>query len=90
MHQEKQYTPGPWSVDDCRYGFAIHAKTGAPVVTTEDDEGRFGTIASEADARLIAAAPDLLEALIGVMTVADRATQEFDKARAAISKALGA
>jgi hypothetical protein len=41
----------------------------------------------EEDARLIAAAPDLLEALIAVVSVADRATDEFDKARAAIAKA---
>jgi hypothetical protein len=36
---------------------------------------------------LIAAAPDLLEALKGVLRVADRATVEFDAARAAIAKA---
>lgn len=39
------------------------------------------------DARLIAAAPDLLEALLGVVAVADRNTVEFDRARAAIAKA---
>jgi len=43
----------------------------------------------DADARLIAAAPDLLEALQGVLRVADRATDEFDAARAAIAKATG-
>jgi hypothetical protein len=37
--------------------------------------------------RLIAAAPDLLEALKGVLRVADRATDEFDAARAAVVKA---
>ena len=42
-----------------------------------------------ANARLIAAAPDLLAALIGVVKVADRATVEFDAARAAIAKAEG-
>ncbi|MBN8978813.1 MAG: hypothetical protein J0I08_20285 [Rhizobiales bacterium] len=42
-----------------------------------------------ADARLIAAAPDLLEALRGVVRVADRATVEFEAARAAIAKAEG-
>lgn len=41
------------------------------------------------NANLIAAAPDLLEALIAVVRVADRATDEFDMARAAIAKALG-
>jgi len=41
----------------------------------------------ESNIRLIAAAPDLLAALIGVVRVADRATAEFDAARAAIAKA---
>lgn len=38
---------------------------------------------------LFAAAPDLLEALRAVLRVADRKTEEFDMARAAISKAEG-
>lgn len=38
-------------------------------------------------ARLLAAAPELLSALEGVLAVADRKTQEFDAARAAIAKA---
>lgn len=39
-------------------------------------------------ARMAAAAPDLLEALKAVVAVADRNTVEFDKARAALAKAL--
>lgn len=42
-----------------------------------------------ANALLIAAAPELLEALKGVVRVADRKTREFDAARAAIAKAEG-
>jgi hypothetical protein len=42
-----------------------------------------------ADARLIAAAPDLLAALEGVLRVSDRRTDEYDAARAAIAKAKG-
>ena len=42
-----------------------------------------------ANAHLIAAAPELLEALQAVVRVADRQTDEFDIARAAIAKALG-
>lgn len=41
------------------------------------------------DMRLMASAPDLLAALQGVLLVADRATGEFDAARAAIKKAIG-
>lgn len=46
-------------------------------------------IEMEENLRLIAAAPDLLAALIGVVQVADRATAEFDAAKAAIAKATG-
>ncbi|HBC2003292.1 TPA: hypothetical protein ACHT5R_005145 [Citrobacter freundii] len=41
------------------------------------------------DAKLISAAPELLEALQAVVRVADRQTDEFDMARSAIAKALG-
>ena len=41
------------------------------------------------DGTLIAAAPEMLVALRGVLRVADRATVEFDAARAAIRKATG-
>ena len=44
---------------------------------------------AESHARLMAAAPELLEALRGVIRVADRATDEFDAARRAIAKATG-
>lgn len=44
----------------------------------------------EASLDLISAAPELLEALQAVVAVADRATDEFDRARAAIAKATGA
>lgn len=47
-------------------------------------------VLDEGNARLIAAAPDLLAALEGVLRVADRQTTEFDAARAAILKATGA
>lgn len=43
----------------------------------------------DANARLISAAPELLEALEAVVSVADRKTVEFDKAHAAIAKARG-
>ena len=61
-----KHTPGPWfairndhywevNIEDCRY---------APsVANTCDTEVREGSYIAEANARLIAAAPDLLEAL---------------------------
>jgi hypothetical protein len=43
----------------------------------------------ELNVNLIAAAPDLLAALIKVVAIADRKTDEFDQASDAIAKALG-
>lgn len=88
-----KHTPGPWSVVDGYYpgfigiqgpSFEVSVVVSAPDIDIKD------YMARTADARLIAAAPDLLEALIAVVRVADRATDEFDLARAAIAKARGA
>jgi hypothetical protein len=97
-----QHTPGPWNVEKCRYGFAVYAKTGDAVVKTEDVEGRYGAIDNEADARLIAAAPELLAALEGMekwassihdgyppSTASIAAAPYREAARAAIAKATG-
>lgn len=57
-----------------------------------DDERAHLNLSDEeqsANAHLIAAAPELLEALQAVVRVADRQTDEFDMARSAIAKALG-
>lgn len=80
------HTPGPWfprknsagmweaMIEDRDYAHST------AFITRTDDQGA-------ADARLIAAAPELLAALKGVLRVADRQTDEFDAARAAIAKA---
>lgn len=87
-----KHTPGPWSVfykskyDE--WHVSVPLSTGSMKWALFDDGIRSEN--PEADARLIAAAPDLLEALRGVLRVADRATDEFDAARAAIAKATGA
>lgn len=79
-----RHTPGPWKVIK-----SPHGNRYACVQYGADD--RYTSLELEpADARLTAAAPDLLAALIGVVRVADRATDEFDAARAAIAKAQGA
>lgn len=77
-------TPGQWHVD--KFG-DVYSANGDFCIA-----GCRGVIDVEADknnAMLIAAAPELLEALQAVVRVADRATDEFDMARAAIAKALG-
>ncbi|WP_428945264.1 hypothetical protein ACQK5W_04075 [Pantoea sp. FN060301] len=85
--------PGPW----------IASKTDRSIgPVSKDDDQSYGMINpvawvefdgnpdfQAANANLIAAAPELLEALQAVVRVADRATDEFDMARAAINKALG-
>lgn len=83
-----KHTPGPWSVEETRGSSVRIVVNGPDVEVCKHNPGR-GVVQDEAraNARLIAAAPDLLEALLGVIAVADRKTVEFDRARAAISKA---
>lgn len=91
--KELRITPGEWSVF---YG------TNGTVVLNEDDEmivsahnAISGHSEQNANARLIAAAPDLLEALQAMLSKAykqnwnDQYPDEVSKAQAAISKALG-
>ena len=98
------FTPGPWhGMRDGRFSPTDwHAEVedasmsaAAPIV---DDNGKtVALIVSNvwkdaemyANVELVKTAPDLLAALIGVVRVADRATDEFDAARAAIAKATG-
>ena len=89
-----KHTPGPWEV-------AYQDKNGQSVVKGEHIEVAtcwhhcVGSIEKEmhANARLIAAAPELLEALKELMVAADRVSAEpvtwLGKARAAIAKAEG-
>jgi hypothetical protein len=71
-------------------GCTACAMCGQPAQPTQPQgEPMPETISAFADAQLIAAAPDLLEALQAVVRVADRATVEFDLARAAIARATG-
>ncbi len=96
MNMEKNHTPGPWKtqthisldrmeirdangrrIAECAMDFPMSAKT------------------HDANASLIAAAPELLEALQEIVTAADgegwsQLDASFTKARAAISKAIGA
>lgn len=95
---DEQHTPGPWEYWPAGnyHGFAIAPKGTLPTLASVERCGLNLNVqahnfpgSTEANARLIAAAPELLEALKGVVRVADRATDEFDAARAAIAKAEG-
>ncbi len=93
MTDPTTHTPGPW-VWRWKSGSLHQVGTerpyGATVLSPRHDYDSGTCIeVSDADATLIEAAPELLAALEGVMRVADRATVEFDAARAAIAKAKG-
>lgn len=85
-----EHTPKPWKISETD-------EEGHYVIESEDGKtaicygaGFYGeNNPSEANAHLISAAPDLLEALKSVVAIADRKTDEFDRARSAIAKAEG-
>lgn len=94
-----KHTMGPWHAckgGDCKCGLIWDA-TGNCLVAVAQGEDHIQDMmgpdcvpinaAQRANARLISAAPELLAALKGVVAVADRKTDEFDAARAAIAKA---
>lgn len=84
------HTPGPWTIDFGNHTRTTEIWSGEVIVADVHSHVISPELVSHADAQLIAAAPDLLQALKGVVRVADRATVEFDAARAAIAKAEAA
>jgi len=82
------HTPSPWDIG-MALGDVMHIVTPDCHICEMANWDLAYQAERDANARLIAAAPDLLEALQGVLRVADRATDEFDAARAAIAKAIG-
>lgn len=59
-----KHTPGPWSKAETRTeGFVITSRNEL-IVHSVDEYGHYGPIKNSANANLIAAAPDLLEACI--------------------------
>ena len=99
-----QHTPGPWYVgtefnDQGRHIYAaqkVRHEDGDewhPLIACTDDDERL--VDWQANARLIAAAPDLLEALQRMLDAPSHGTHEAmrranEAARAAIAKATGA
>jgi hypothetical protein len=85
-----QHTQGPWIAhvdigEDTRGMGWIRTPDGRDVSCYGTQE--LWMSENIANGKLMAAAPELLEALKGVLRVADRKTDEFDAARAAIAKA---
>lgn len=95
MPQSNKHTPGPWWIDhaddvDLPNHVGISSESHgllAQVVWKMDNHKR--TPSCEANASLIAAAPELLEALQGFMEGAEAMGWNTTKARAAIAKATG-
>lgn len=93
---EKQRTPGPWLVkellppagepEQCRYVILWDDEKRSLKRRVDDHKGRF----TEADSRLIAAAPDLLRVAEMVLSTATVETPKelIDAAEAAVNKAL--
>ena len=92
---DTQHTPGPWRVNDTIYRHSFHIV---------DGEGAFVADTDRCNARLIAAAPELLEVLGDVLPWLEKAEAEgvfencaapkggqraINRARAAIAKATG-
>lgn len=101
MAEEVKHTPGPWKLlavgDNQR--FCPADQNNHSILTLEDEgSSTFACVYEESDAHLIAAAPDLLEALKETLFLASAygpegksPTEEnaiLDRARAAIAKAL--
>ena len=84
-----KHTPGPWNYD--RSGYSLYVNSGRELVTALSMDGkRLET--SEANARLIAAAPDLLDALLMVLddpNALDGRPRTYEYVHAAIAKATG-
>jgi hypothetical protein len=97
MSTETNHTPGPWEwqhdYESSPNWCSIMTKIGNKLTYIAD------VYRGEADARLIAAAPDMLEALEALLPLAedfyydvnhgDEYVEQFVKARAAIAKAKG-
>jgi len=92
---EAKHTPGPWSTegaDNCNYmaepDHASHRIVGDgwTIAMVLCDVGELAA-ASEPNARLMAAAPDLLAACKAVLDEGETTATAYDKIRAAIAKA---
>jgi hypothetical protein len=84
-----QHTPGPWTAFSTNVDAGDVHNDGVRVAKCWSSTFAPPPQEAIANARLIAAAPELLAALEAVVRVADRKTDEFDLAHAAIAKAKG-
>ncbi len=89
-----KHTPGPWKIEPelFKYYFQITSDTGKKVASCHAGSNKHTDDQSDelcANARLIAAAPDLLEALQLLIAAERIGVKDGAKACAAIKKATG-
>ena len=82
------HTPGPWAAGRKTISGLNHRVYAKDAILIADCDGQQGYASALADARLIAASPDLLHALI-MMLDAYEIPSVRAMARAAIAKAIG-
>lgn len=82
-------TPGPWRVVQRRAGGPLHVMSEYGQYVMDGSNQRESRIRNPADASLIAAAPDLLEALEYIIRGVPDTWEGVQRARAAIAKAKG-
>lgn len=86
-----RFTEGPWHISQNRSSVGVYNASGNPVCKLP--AAQFTMLRKLADARLIAAAPDLYAALEVLLPIAATAygalSKDIDLARAALAKARG-
>lgn len=84
-------TPGPWMINVIGPHWNNKSLTHIEITFGDDGECICDTVYKSEDAQLIAAAPELLEALQDALHAYDKHGEhsEWDFARTAIAKALG-
>lgn len=86
-------TPYPWrwftSNSHNRLSSEVTGKDGDVIHAFKASDGMVCVNVNQRDMAVIAAAPELLEALQSVIAIADRDTDVFNAAKAVITKALG-
>ena len=87
-----KHTPGPWNIDEKLEGQTCitskqHDSFAEPIICRVFDSSHVPLHEQEANARLIAAAPELLEALLALLPGAEAMGWSTEKARVAINKA---